>query len=110
MYRRMTPDAAFLFSIFEIATIIITIVVFVYLFILSIVVNDYKLIVEKPFLFTIEFLFMTFLPSIPILFFAISRGLLFAKAFLLATSFAVQAALFHIVFQLSGVYRYSFGV
>ena len=106
----MTPDGAFLFLIFELSTIAISVIVFVYLFILSIVVNDYKLIVERPFLFTIEFIFMALLPSIPLLFFAISRSIPFAKAMSLAVSFAIQAAMFHIVFQLSGVYKHSFGV
>jgi hypothetical protein len=40
----------------------------------------------------------------------ISRSISFDKAMLLAVSFAIQAGLFHIVCQLSGVYRYSFGV
>lgn len=106
----MTPEGSFLFFLFDLFTISITILVFVYLFILSIVVNDYKLIVEKPFLFTIEFIFMMILPSIPLLFFMISRSISFDKAMLLAVSFAIQAGLFHIVCQLSGVYRYSFGV
>lgn len=104
----MTPDGAFLFFIFEISTIILTVVVFVYLFILSIVVNDYKLIVERPFLFSVEFLFMTFLPAIPLLFFAISRSIPYSKAMSLAIAFAIQAAAFHVLCQLSGVYRYVF--
>lgn len=104
----MTPDGAFLFFIFEISTIILTVIVFVYLFILSIVVNDYKLIVERPFLFAIETIFMTILPSIPLLFFAISRSIPYSKAMTLAVSFAIQAAVFHVLCQLSGVYRYVF--
>jgi len=106
----MTPEGAFLFVLFDLIAIGVSVLIFVYLFILSIVVNDYKLIVERPFLFSIELIFMALLPSIPILFFAISRSIPFAKAMALAISFAVQAALFHIVFQLSGVYRHSFGV
>lgn len=104
----MTPDGAFLFFVFEISTIVLTVVIFVYLFVLSIVVNDYKLMVEKPFLFAIETIFMTFLPSIPLLFFAISRSIPYSKAMTLAISFAAQAAVFHILCQLSGVYRYVF--
>jgi len=107
---RMTPDGAFLFFIFELFKVSVIVLTFVYLFILSIVVNDYKLIVDRPFLFTVELIFMTFLPSIPILFFAISRSIPFSKAFALAISFAILTALFHIVLQLSGVYRHSFGV
>lgn len=106
----MSSDGAFLFLIFELFTIFIIVIAFVYLFILSIVVNDYKIIVERPFLFTVELIFMMILPSIPLLFFAISRSTPLSKAIALASSFAVQAGVFHIVFQLSGVYRHSFGV
>lgn len=105
----MSQNGAFLFLLFEVFTIGICVLAFVYLFILSIVVNDYKLIVERPFLFTIELIFMMILPSIPILFFAVSRSMPLAKAILIAGTFALQAGVFHIVFQLSGVYSHSFG-
>jgi hypothetical protein len=49
------------------------------------------------------------LPSIPILFFAVSRSMPLGRAMALAISFAIQAAAFHIVLQLSGVYKHSFG-
>jgi hypothetical protein len=50
------------------------------------------------------------LPSIPLLFFAVSRSMKLDRAMLLAGTFAIQAAAFHVVFQLSGVYKHSFGV
>lgn len=105
----MSQNGAFLFTLFEVFTIGICVLAFVFLFILSVVVNDYKLIVERPFLFTIELIFMTILPSIPILFFAVSRSMPLGRAMALAISFSVQAAAFHVVLQLSGVYKHSFG-
>ena len=105
-----SPNSDFLFLIFELFKIGITVLVFVYLFILSVVVNDYKLIVERPFLFTVELIFMMILPAIPVLFFAISRSIPIAKAVGFAVSFAILTGAFHIVLQLSGVYRHSFGI
>jgi hypothetical protein len=105
----MSQNGAFLFTLFEVFTIGICVLAFVFLFILSVVVNDYRLIVERPFLFTVELIFMAILPSIPILFFAVSRSMPLGRAMALAISFAVQAAAFHVVLQLSGVYKHSFG-
>lgn len=106
----MPPDGGFLYLVFEIFKVVITVLIFVYLFVLSIVVNDYKIIVERPFLFTVELIFMMVLPAIPVLFFAISRSIPFAKAVSLAVLFSVLTGIFHILFQLSGGYRHIVGI
>lgn len=105
----MTADGEFLLYALELFKVVIMVLVFVYLFILSIVVNDYKLIVERPFLFTVELIFMMILPSIPLLFFAVSRSIPFAKALELAIIFSIIMGIFHILLQLSGFYRHFFG-
>ena len=99
----------FLLYIFNTATIVVLVFGFVYLVILSLIVKEYALIIERPFIFFIELLFMIVLPSVPILFFAVSRGLDFGHALLLASSFSAQSGAFHLVLQLSGLYKYSFG-
>lgn len=102
-------DAEYLYFLFEVATIGLLIIGFIYLFVLSLIVRDYKLIVERPFIFTIELLFMMLLPAIPLLFFTVSRGVDFKKAVILASTLAAKFGAYHIVLQLSGSYTHLFG-
>ena len=102
-------DTEYLYFLFEVITIGLLIIGFIYLFVLSLIVRDYKLIVDSPFLFTVETIFMMLLPAAPLLFFSVSRGVDFKKAVILASTLAAKFGAFHIVFQLSGVYTYLFG-
>ena len=103
-------DAEYLYFLFEAATIGILVIGFIYLFVLSIIVRDYSLIVDRPFIFAMEFIFMMLLPAVPLLFFTISRGVSFQKAMIYASTLAAKFGAFHLVLQLSGLYKYSFGV
>lgn len=101
-------DAEYLYFLFEVCTVIALVIGFVYLFVLSIIVRDYRHIVERPFIFTLELLFMMVLPAIPLLFFYVSRGISFVKAMAWASSLAAKFGVFHVVLQLSGMYSYLF--
>lgn len=102
-------DKELLFYTFNLATIVAMVLAFVYLVIISFIVQDFALIVDRPLIFLIELTFMIVLPGVPLLFFSVSRGMDFGTALILASSFSVQAGIFHLVFQTSGLYRYTFG-
>lgn len=103
-------DKEYLYFLFNVLTVVLLVIAFIYLLVLSIIVRDYQIIVQRPFLFFIELLFMIVLPSIPILFFKISRNISMRDAIIWASNFAWQSGAFHIVLQLSGVYSYLFGM
>lgn len=103
-------DKEYLYFLFNILTVVLLVIAFIYLLVLSIIVRDYKIIVERPFLFTLELIFMTVLPAIPILFFKISRNIPMKDAIIWTVNFAWQAGAFHVVLQLSGIYSYLFGM
>jgi hypothetical protein len=102
-------DTEYLYFMFEVTVIVLLIVAFIYLFVLSIIVRDTTLIVERPFIFTIELLFMMVLPAVPLLFFVVSRGTDFKKAMILTSTLAAKFGAFHVVLQLSGTYKYLLG-
>jgi hypothetical protein len=102
-------DKELLFYIFNLAVVVVMVVGFVYLVIISFIVQDFALIVERPLIFLIELTFMIVLPGVPLLFFSVSRGMDFGSALILASSLSVQSGLFHLVCQTSGLYRYTFG-
>jgi hypothetical protein len=102
-------DAEYLYFLFEVATIGLLIIGFIYLFVLSLIVRDYKLIVERPFIFTVELLFMMLLPAIPLLFFCVSRSVDLKTAIIYASTLAAKFGAFHVVLQLSGTYTHMFG-
>jgi hypothetical protein len=102
-------DKEYLYLLFKLTTIVLIIIAAVFLFVLSIIIRDYRIIVEHPFIFTIELLFMMILPAIPLLFFKVSRGLSLKDAIIWATSLAGKFGIFHVLFQFSGVYTYLFG-
>lgn len=103
-------DKEGVYFLFEVATVVILILGFVYLMVLSIIIRDYKHIVEHPFLFTIELIFMIILPVIPILFFKVSRGIPWKDAIIWASSLGTKFGAFHVVLQLSGMYTFLFGL
>lgn len=103
-------DKEGVYFLFEIATVVILVLAFVYLLVLSIIVRDYKIIVEHPFIFTLELLFMMILPAIPLLFFKVSRGIPWKDAVLWASSLTAKFGAFHVVLQLSGFYSFLFGL
>jgi len=101
-------DAEYIYFLFEVATVAVLVFALVYLFVLSIIVRDYRMIVERPFIFVVELIFMMVLPALPILFFYVSRGTDFHKAMAWASSLAAKFGIFHIVMQLSGMYSFLF--
>lgn len=102
-------DAEYLYFLFEAATIGVLVVGFVFAFVLAIIVRDYSIIVNRPFIFAVEFIFMMLLPAIPLLFFTVSRGISFQTAMIYASTLAAKFGAFHLVLQLSGFYKYAFG-
>jgi hypothetical protein len=98
------------YFMFEVVTVVALVLGFVYLLVLSIIIHDYKIIVEHPFIFTLELLFMMILPAIPLLFFKVSRGIPWKDAVIWATSLATKFGAFHVVLQLSGFYSFLFGL
>lgn len=102
-------DKEYLYLLFKLITIVILIAAAIYLLVLSIIIRDYRIIIDHPFIFTIELLFMMILPAIPLLFFKVSRGIPLKEAILWATSLAGKFGIFHVLFQFSGVYTYLFG-
>ena len=103
-------DKEGVYFLFEVATVVLLVLGFVYLLVLSIIIRDYKLIVEHPFIFTLELLFMMLLPAIPLLFFKVSRDIPWKEAVLWASSLAIKFGAFHVVLQLSGFYSFLFGL
>lgn len=93
---------------FQILFLAVSYIGFAYLLALSILVRDTELIVNRPFVFTIELLLMTILPGIPMMYFVISRNLSWGKAWVWFVSTSVQFGIFHVLFQLSGIYTWLF--
>ncbi len=97
-----------LYVLFKYLMVIALIGGFLYLLVLSAIVRDYGIIVNRPIIFTIELMFFMFLPAIPLLFFYESRNISWREALVWFGSLAGKFGAFHIVFQLSGFYSYLF--
>jgi hypothetical protein len=76
---------------------------------LCILKKDTALITNKPLLFTIETILIGVLPAASLLFFTVSRGLPFEETKLIAIQFGIKFVIFHILFQISGFYKYLIG-
>lgn len=101
-------DKEFLFFLFKLFTVVILVLGAVYLFVLSIIIRDYQIIVDRPFIFIIELLFIMLLPAIPLFFFIFSRNMPLKDAIIWASSVAGKFGIGHILLQLSGTYTYLF--
>ena len=101
-------DLEYLYFLFKIGTLFIILFGFAYLLALAIIVRDTDMITGKPFIFVIEVLAMSVLPGLPLLFFVMSRGISWTHAWIWFGSLSVKFGLFHILMELSGVYRWLF--
>lgn len=101
-------DIEYQYLWFQILFLAVSYIGFAYLLALAILVRDTNLIVNKPIIFTIETLLMTILPGIPMMYFVISRNLSLGKAWVWFISTSVQFGIFHVLFQLSGIYTWLF--
>lgn len=101
-------DLEYQYFIFEIMLLTVVFFGLAYLLALAILVRDTKLITERPVVFVIELLLMSLLPGIPILFFVVSRGISWDRAWIWFTSLSVKFAIFHVLSQLSGFYTWIF--
>lgn len=81
---------------------------FGYLFLISILVNDTAMITDNFFYFIAEWVVVSALPAIPILFFVVTRNMTIETGKVWFWSLAVKFAVFHLLLQLSGYYRYMF--
>jgi len=101
-------DLEFQYYIFELGLLFIIFLGLAYLLGLSMLVRDTQLIVEKPLIFIIELILMAALPGVPILFFVVSRGISWNTAWTWYASLSTKFAIFHILSEISGFYRWLF--
>lgn len=101
-------DLEFLYFLFKVATLLIIVLGFAYLLALSIIVRDLDMVLNKPFLFTVELLAMGLLPGLPLLFFVASRNITWKQAWLWFVSLSIKFGVFHLLMEFSGTYRWLF--
>ena len=101
-------DLDFYYFIFEIGILGVLAFGIAYLLALAILVRDTQLIRSKPLIFIFELILMATLPGIPILFFVVSRGISWEKAWIWFSSLSVKFAIFHVISELSGFYTWLF--
>lgn len=75
----------------------------------AIIVRDYHFIVEHPVFFAIETFVFSVLPSLVVLLMVKTRGLTLKESFYWFAILCFKFALFHVVAQMSGVYKQFFG-
>jgi hypothetical protein len=76
---------------------------------LAIIKRDTFIITQRPLKFAIETFLVGVVPGICILFFTISRGIPFSETRIFALELAIKFSLFHVLFQISGFYKYLIG-
>ena len=75
---------------------------------IAVIVRDVDMIKKRPFVFVTELLLVSLLPAVPVLFFAISRGMPFGSAVAWMYGLAIKFGLFHVLAQISGLYTFMF--
>lgn len=90
------------------ATIWIIVLIFIVLIITSAIVRDYRYMVEKPLFFMVETIMISILPALPIFFFYVTRSTSPKQTTLTFLALVIKFAALHILFQLSGIYSYTF--
>jgi hypothetical protein len=77
----------------------------VFLVITSIIVHDYSFIVDHPIAFTVEMVFFSVVCAFIIaVVFARTRKINVKETWIWFTTMVIKFALFHVLFQLSGIY------
>lgn len=101
-------EASVYYVVFNVLMISALLIGFGYLLMLSILVHDTQKITDSFIYFVVEWAVVAALPALPILFFVLSRAMSIEKAKVWFWSLATKFAVFHLLFQLSGYYRYMF--
>ena len=102
-------DIDFIYLFVKIAIITGIILGIIILVPLAMIKRDIQLLKSKPFIFTIETILIGILPGIALLFFTISRGIPFSETKIYSLELAIKFSLFHVLFQISGFYKYLIG-
>jgi hypothetical protein len=85
------------------------VIAFIVLVLTSVFVRDYAFIVEHPWLFILELVFFSLVPAMMIaLVFVKTRHIKVKEGMKWLVALTLKFALFHILFQLSGVYTVLF--
>jgi hypothetical protein len=85
------------------------IIAFIFLVITSIIVRDYDFIIKHPYDFIWELLFFSVVPSLIFVFiFVKTRNIKIKKTIPWFLVMVIKFAIFHLLFQLSGVYTVVF--
>ena len=104
-----TLDYDYIYLFVKIAIVTAMIIGLVILLPLAILKRDTFIITQRPFLFAAESFLIGVVPGLAMLFFTVSRGIPFAETKVFALTIAVQFVAFHILFQISGLYKYLMG-
>lgn len=99
-----------LIALFNSLTLAVLLAGLIYLVILAALVHDIEFITKHPVGFAIETAAMFALPGLPILLFMLTQNTKPSVAFKLFISIGAKFAIFHVLFHLSGIYRYLFEV
>jgi hypothetical protein len=101
-------SASVYYVVFNVLAISAALISFGYLLTLSILVHDTQKITDSFMYFVVEWAVVAFAPALPMLFFVLTRAMSIEKAKVWFWSLASKFAVFHLLFQLSGYYRYAF--
>ena len=102
-------DIDFIYLFVKIAIVTGIILGIVILVPLAMIKRDIQIIKSRPVIFAIETILIGVLPGVALLFFSISRGIPFSETKIYALEFAAKFCTFHILFQISGFYKYLLG-
>lgn len=101
-------SASVYYVVFNVLMISAVLIGFGYLLTLSILVHDTSKITDSFIYFVVEWALVAFAPALPIWFFVVTRAMSIEKAKVWFWSLSSKFAVFHLLFQLSGYYRYMF--
>mgnify|MGYP003347972556 FL=1 len=76
---------------------------------LAMIKRELYMIKQRPLLFAIETFLIGILPGIALMFFTVSRGIPFHETRIFALELALKFSIFHVLFQISGFYKYLIG-
>lgn len=103
-----SSEASIYYVAFNLLMLAAVAIGFGYLFLISILVHDTSMITDNFFYFIAEWVVVSALPAIPMLFFVVTRTMTIETAKVWFWSLSIKFAVFHLLLQLSGYYRYMF--
>lgn len=102
-------DTDYIYLFVKIAIITAIVIGIAILVPLSVVKKETYMITQRPVLFAMETFLVGVVPGLCLMFFTISRGIPFSETRLFALELAIKFSLFHVLFQISGFYKYLIG-